>query len=533
VTARAAGPTALVALVAAGLLAGAPPSHASDEPLGPEIGSSNAYRAHIVWTSLGGEDVDEYHGRLIQGERLSVSVLSPFQSPLFPEVQFVDPTGAERTPPVRVRRLGKAVSVRKFEIDAGGVWRVRVRGLYETQGPYRVQFRTRSPAPQRFDVPAVPETAEAVLVVREFQAVDGAELTLSLRSARRGPPATLAELTGPSGDEVPGAHAARAVEDAQVRGRNVRLRRVSLGQGTGAYVVAVRVPPGGGGGRVRLRVVPPRRPRGLSRLTRDEPWLEPRNFPLRTAHGVRMKLVGRHFHPDARVFFGNERALEVTPDNVGASLEVVVPPGVPGTVVRVAVVNPDRQASVREAFAEYVLPPVLSDVTDLDGVPVRAAATTGGRRLRVHGADFATGHIVRFGTRDVLPVPIDATLLEIVTPAHAAGEVPFTVVDSYGNVAELPELFEFKTPPSFAAEPYSPASAAPGTLVTLSGSGFEFEDELVLGGVAVHSTRTSSGTRIFYSPARPPGPVVVELVDRIGTLVRGPDFQVEAGSPPD
>src|SRR5687768_1226085 len=99
-------PLLLLALLA--FLWWTPPA-AAGEPRGPEFGT-NRFSSWIQAVK-GVPDTDQYVGRLVAGETLSVSVTSGRRSLLKPRISLVAPDGTELTPPLRLGRGGRAAAL--------------------------------------------------------------------------------------------------------------------------------------------------------------------------------------------------------------------------------------------------------------------------------------------------------------------------------------------------------------------------------------------------------------------------------------
>lgn len=158
-----------------------------------------------------------------------------------------------------------------------------------------------------------------------------------------------------------------------------------------------------------------------------------------------------------------------------------------------------------------------------------AGTVAGGTVINVSGLGFASDDVLTFDGATLSKTHLGASSFSFVTPAKAAGTYTVTLTDRFGSVANGPS-FTVKAPPTFAANPYSPAggAAAGGTLVTLTGTGFEDADVLRVGGAVVGKVFVSSTEAQFASPLLPAGTHAVTLTDRAGVVVNGPSFEVKA-----
>src|SRR5207237_3871894 len=143
-------------------------------------------------------------------------------------------------------------------------------------------------------------------------------------------------------------------------------------------------------------------------------------------------------------------------------------------------------------------PSKAPNLTDDNGVQVRAASTRGGRRGHVKGENFEAGQTVSFGDA----VAAGATLVSpteflVTTPATHPGTVPVVVTDVYGGVAASEFLVRFKAPPTFGPIPYVPSVAAVNTQVdvVINGLNFQSNDQLAFDGSPVASTYLGAQSR--------------------------------------
>lgn len=417
---------ALAAAAAAGDSAG---------PRGPVFGN-NGYRSEI--RDEGAPDADDFVGPLAAGEALSVEVRALGEGTLRPVLALFDPTGADRTPPVKEGRDGRVVAFRRFAADRTGRWVVRVAGREDTEGAYEVRFRVappRGPAARR-SLLAGPAPRVAVL---PFEAIRGSVLDLRVAGVPAGALPPLLEVLDPAGRSLPGP--AALLERA---GRTLVLRGFPLDGPDGTW----RILAGADGGAVSLsfRVTPPRRPRGIADLDPAEPGLAARGAPLAASTGSLVRVAGRGFSrwPVPAVLLGGRSLSVVSVGPGGESLSVILPVSAPEEPLELCVVNPDGQACAAPGYVR-VLPPGPPVVRDLDPSPIRT--TTGSPRsvtvsltghapaegavvtLAVEGCDAAVPATVR-----VPPFELEATfdLLAGAVPG------PGRLLASFGREVEAP-----------------------------------------------------------------------------------------------
>ncbi len=470
----------------------------------------------------------------MSGEELSVVVRSPFQSGLFPKLRLTDPDGVERAIDVKVSPSNKTLRLRRHAIDRTGTWAVTVSPQLGTRGPYSIAFKVR-PTPPLVVKGAAVRDGDPVVTTHLVPAVEGWTLDLAMRWARTTTPPTITGLADPAGAPVPGVSAPTALEELVLRRTSARVDDLPLHAGSGSYAVTVTAPRGSRGYTLSARTTAVDRPKGRrpARLSADEPYLDPVLEPIPGVESRVVRLTGQNFASGARVVFGDAEAGIASVDGSGLELSVTVPAGVDGSFVRIAVVNPDGQVAERPDHFYYVPPPTLTAVTDAQGNPVLGGSTAGGLRVRLHGTMFRTGQFLRFGSTgaaDIFPVILSDEEMEATTPPHAPGVVTISLYDAYGHEARLDLAFEYKTPPSFGADPYSPPIAPEegGVQVTLAGTGFDPADEILFDGVRIDSVLVDIGSRRFTPPPGTDGLHQVDVRDRLGTVTRAPDFRIKA-----
>jgi hypothetical protein len=523
--------TAILAAAAGASLGDAPEGFLP--PFGPRFGQ-NAYAAKLH-ASDGVPDVDDYVESLRRGETLSVVVSAVRRSPLKPQIELIDPDGEVAEPRIRSAKGGAVQQFKGFPIAKSGRWTVRVQSANATEGDYTIAFAVKSPGPTTFRRQHLGDD-KPLFKVNAFAGLDGAILDFKLTWSGRELPVELKSLADPHGKEVvaPSGNKAWTEVKTDPKRRTLTLTGLPLHDGDGDYTARLRTAQGSATYDVVFNVQPQGRPHGKRpvALTAPEPSLDPIAAPERGRPGFNLRVHGRNFStPNApNVFFGlaKGQTTAVAPD--GTWVEVIVPQGVPGTDVAVAVVNADGQAAVRPAYFHYLQPIRVTDLIDGVGTPVRFGSTKGGRTLRLVGAFFEAGQTVKFGDAVAQVASVDSSEeMTIVTPASVAGPVPVTIVDVFGGVANSDFIFTYKRPPTFETAPYSPSVAAvqSAVTVTIRGKDFEAADQLAFNGVAVDSTFLTPTTRRFSVPALAAGSYSVTLTDSIGSTERGPDFTVK------
>ena len=492
---------------------------------GPPFGA-NKYSTSIAGSN-GVADEDDYAASLVAGEALSVSVSANRGSALLPLVELIDPDGAISAPAVVEAKAGAKVTLKAFAIAKTGRWGVRVTGKNGTEGSYTVLFAVKAAKPKvtlgihlggadpsTFDLP--------------LEGLDGALATIKVKGSPKQPQIHMGTLRDPSG--------AAAVMPTPVEKKgSVSIANVPLHQGDGRYVLRLFIDEGEATCSANVKVVPQGRPKSKKTafLPVGEPELDPRDTPMLGVSNGRVRLTGSGFAgvQAPTVYFGRNAGSAILVGGNGTTIDVTAPPGADNAIVSVAVVAADSQSSVRDAYFRYVPSPTVTDLKNAAGLQVRGGPGDGGTALTLIGTGFEEGQTVTFGARTATDlVVVDAKHITLKTPPGASGVVTVTLHDLYGRLIELPFLYEYKAPATFANPAYTPGFGpiAGGVTVTINGTRFEATDRIRIDGADVASTFVSSSKRTFVSPAKAPGAYVLELIDRFEFVVKGPDFQVKA-----
>jgi hypothetical protein len=425
-------------------------------PIGPALGNVR-YRTAVSSAT----DADDFVGALVAGEALSVSVAAERRSGLVPRVTVLDPSGRDRTPAapaLSVRRGGASLTIRKLPIDLTGRWAVRVEGERATTGSYSVRFRIRKAPAVVFRAQRL-EDGASLDRGHPVDAVEGARLRAALRVRRGGEDVSIGALADPAGAPV-------ALSAARRRGSVTTLEIASLAAGDGAYVVTVESKEARAVYDLTLRVDVPSRPRGSVVLSPEEPRLQLVAHPIAGSSAAAVRLLGANFSlsPRPTVWFGTRRASVLQVALLGGALDIAPPRAEEGTVVDVAVVNPDGQAVVMTDYFRYALPepPVLAKLT-----PATASVYTGdsieywvtlSRPAPIGGASV---RLVAAGALGDLPSSVligsskkTGTFTLIAAPAAALGQIEA----SYGELTLRAEVavVERPVPPGGGGEPEPP-----------------------------------------------------------------------------
>lgn len=510
-------------------------ARADDAIVGPPLGN-NRYLAAISEPG----DVDDYPARFVPGDVLSVTVSARKASKLSPPtlrpvLVLVDPDGLVRFSGVVKASNGFSTALRSFRIDKAGLWAARVYGRDDTAGAYGIAFQVR---PVGRTVLRHQLLGNELPFARDhvIRACDGATLDATLSWTRQSEPVEIRALLDPTGAAVADAGGGPVVERAVSRGRRTTLAGVVMRRGDGAYVLRTRIPTAVATYDLTLDLRSPARPssRRTNVLAAEEPALDAAPVPFPGEPGDLVTFTGSGFSTTSApsVRFGDTAATDVSVSADGRTLSVRVPPRAEDAVVAISVVNPDGQAVRRPRYFAYLPPPEVFDLLDAaTGAPVRQATAGGGFEVRLVGKNFEDGYEVRVGAT-LVPAPTLVSTQEyrFALPVVPQGTYTVQVVDPYARTGTTPFTVFLKTPPAFAAAPYSPGALRiqVATTVTISGTNFEAADRLVFDGQDVPSTFVGPTARRFDVPPLAAGSYTVTLVDSIGTVVAGEDLFVKA-----
>ena len=487
-------------------------------PAGPPFGA-NRYEGVIE----AGGDVDPFQAELVRGERLRISVAAAKKSALLPTLTIEGPGGVV-DPVVVVRGRGRRVAVQPFDVGESGPWVVRVAGADGTDGRYRIRFDVDDARAQQL----LDGLEAGASVTHRFAAVDGARVQIRVRNRGGGPTLALGGIEAPDGDVDDGQAGAKAAP-----GETLKPGDVTVARGAGTY--GVRIAATGTPGTtarysLRIRVRPPKRPRGrkVVRLSDLEPRLDVVTVPQDGAAGSVATFTGAALTDGGRVYIGAAEATirSLTPQSV----EVLPPAGTDGEVADIAFVAADGQVAVAESAFRFAPLPEVAGIQDTDAAPVGGAWATGGRSLRVTGTGLQHVEAVLFGALEASPTAAPtSSSVSVTSPAGPSSVVPISLRDRFGRVTQTGVQFTLRTPPVIAAQdPYKvipSVDRAPG-LLRVRGTGFESGDRILLGGRMLPTALDPDGSLAAVALLIPAGAHQVAIRGRFGNQVNGPDLVV-------
>ncbi|MFT4293991.1 MAG: IPT/TIG domain-containing protein [Micropruina sp.] len=168
-------------------------------------------------------------------------------------------------------------------------------------------------------------------------------------------------------------------------------------------------------------------------------WLTPSSGPA--TGGNTVTVHGSALVRPQTVIFGDKAGsnLKSLDDN---TLTVTVPPGKPGTTVRVLVFTPYGHNT---SPLSYTYKPAAVPAPTITGVTPATGPTTGGTTLTITGTNLAGASKVSVGGAPATAVKVvSPTTVTAVTPAHAAGAVDVTLTTPGGSVTKA-KAFSYTT----------------------------------------------------------------------------------------
>jgi hypothetical protein len=242
--------------------------------------------------------------------------------------------------------------------------------------------------------------------------------------------------------------------------------------------------------------------------------VSPHNGPV---PGTIITITGTGFQPTSQVFVHNTLAT-LTGTQTATTLTVVAP-NIPLGVADVKVVNPDGKTSTLVGgFIAQAAPPTITSVSPSSG------PATGGTLITITGTGFQSGsHVVIDGAAALPGGTPTSTKLLILVPPLAVGPADVKVINPDGQFAVLAGGFvalpvTTAPPPVIASINPSSGPAAGGTVITITGTGFQATSQVTIGGVAAALNGLPTATSIsVIAPALSVGPADVKIVN--------PDFQ--------
>ena len=241
--------------------------------------------------------------------------------------------------------------------------------------------------------------------------------------------------------------------------------------------------------------------------------------------GTRVTITGSGFDygctggQSGQVFFGRTAATDATVSDGAAT--AVAPPRAAGAV----------PVTVMDCFGD--LSDLSSDDTFVYPSPVVGSVSPGsgtiGTRVTITGSGFDRGCTggqsgqVFFGRTAATDATVSDGAATAVAPPHAAGAVPVTVMDCFGDLSDLSSDDTFVYPSPVVGS-VSPGSGTIGTRVTITGSGFDRgctggqSGQVFFGRTAATDATVSDGAATAVAPPHSATAVPVTVMDCFGDL---------------
>jgi hypothetical protein len=233
------------------------------------------------------------------------------------------------------------------------------------------------------------------------------------------------------------------------------------------------------------------------------------------AGGTTVTLSGSGFTSSASVYFGGIAAQSVSVVS-STKLQAVTPAHASGTV-SVAVTensyNRYKQSTTLASGFTYTSSTTLS----VSGASPISGPSSGGTAVTLTGKGFQAGATVRFGGSPSTAVTVaSSTQIRATSPAGSAGTVSITVTNPNTQSASLASGFTYTSPTTLSVSGASPAqgSTSGGTVVTLTGKGFQAGATVRFGGSPSTAVTVASSTQInAMSPAGSAGSVSITVTN--------------------
>lgn len=232
--------------------------------------------------------------------------------------------------------------------------------------------------------------------------------------------------------------------------------------------------------------------------------------------GTRITITGTNFQRGASVFVGGVPAFAV--DVSSPTTATAVTNAARAGAADVRLVNPDAQAATLAGAYTYDPGPTIASLSPISG------STGGGTTITITGTGFLTGAQVLFGTDAATSVTVNSpTELTAVTPARPVGVVSVVVRNADNQSAELPRAYRFVAPPTLTAVAPTSGDVNGGTVVRLTGTGFNAGSTVSFGGTPSTQVTLVSATELdALTPAHMPGAVdVVVTTDGASATLAG------------
>ncbi len=227
------------------------------------------------------------------------------------------------------------------------------------------------------------------------------------------------------------------------------------------------------------------------------------------AGGTVVTITGTGFSGTPTVYFGST-SVTVT-SATSTTIVVTAPAGPFGGSTNVTVVNPSGLSTTFAGGFTFVPAPTVSFVNPPSGTYL------GGTAITITGSDFRAGATVLIGTSVATGVTVvNSTTITATTASSATtGSMTVRVTNADGQFGTRAGGYSYLGPPPTVTS-VSPTSGytSGGTLITLTGTGFQANATVTVGGVLANSITVVSSTSITCrTPAGTAGPKTVRVIN--------------------
>ncbi|MGH9423699.1 MAG: IPT/TIG domain-containing protein [Thermoanaerobaculia bacterium] len=182
---------------------------------------------------------------------------------------------------------------------------------------------------------------------------------------------------------------------------------------------------------------------------------------------------------------------------------------------------PDCGTGHSSMFGQLKVNAVVNPAPAITSILPTSGSTGGGTVVTITGSGFVAGATVKFGGVSATNVSVDsATSITATAPAHAAGKVDVLVTNTDTKSGTLTQGFTYSLPaPTVTSVAPSTGPTSGGTLVTITGTGFQTGATVSFGALATTDVTVVSATSI--TARTPLGPVTGPLA--VDVVVTNPD----------
>ena len=215
-----------------------------------------------------------------------------------------------------------------------------------------------------------------------------------------------------------------------------------------------------------------------------------------TSGGTGVTITGTGFQLGATVRLGGMAANTVV---VGSSTSITATTAAHAAgAANVVVTNPDSQSGSLANGYSYGNPgPTVSSIAPSSG------PTSGGTMVAITGTGFQTGATVSLGGTAASTVFVgSSTSITATTATHAAGAVNVVVTNPDSQSGSLANGYSYGNPgPTVSSIAPSSGPTSGGTMVAITGTGFQTGATVSLGGTAASTVFVGSSTSITATTA--------------------------------